>query len=160
MPTLVLVRHAKSDWGDPSLADHDRPLNDRGRSNAPMMAERFAATGLSVDRILSSTALRARTTAAAFGDALGLEVQLDSALYASSASTLVQTAMALGAEHNAQAVMLVAHHPGITVLAEALSGGVIEHMPTCAVATFSWGDADWHELASRQPETWSLSTPR
>ena len=70
MVELVLVRHAKSDWGDPGLPDHERPLNARGTANAPMMARRLADTGITVDRIVSSTAVRARTTAAAFGAAL------------------------------------------------------------------------------------------
>lgn len=67
MRQLILVRHAKSDWGDASLTDHDRPLNARGRQNAPMMAERLAETEPAAPRIISSTALRARTTAAEFG---------------------------------------------------------------------------------------------
>ena len=63
MRELILARHAKSDWGDARLADHDRPLNARGLRDAPRMARHLAADGVTVERILASTALRARSTA-------------------------------------------------------------------------------------------------
>ena len=89
MIRLALVRHAKSDWGDPRLDDHDRPLNDRGLRDAPRMARRLAETGFRPDVILSSTALRARTTAEAFGAELGVAVSLDPELYGAPARTLL-----------------------------------------------------------------------
>lgn len=156
MIDLVLVRHAKSDWGEPGLADHDRPLNDRGHRDAPAMAARLAATGVRPAVLLSSTALRARTTAFAFGDALGVEVELRAELYGASARTLLATAAASGAS----SVMLVAHDPGMTDLAEELSGGGISHMPTCAVAHFTWDTDDWDVAESIPPTTWDQQTPR
>lgn len=133
---LVLVRHAKSDWGSPDLADHDRPLNARGDRDAPSMAARLAATGYRPDAILASTALRARTTAAAFAAELGVEGVLDPELYGASADTLWRIAVASGAA----SVLIVAHDPGLSVLAERLSGGAVTHMPTAAVARFTWDD--------------------
>lgn len=156
MITLVLIRHAKSDWGDPSVPDHDRPLNPRGRRDAPKAAARFARSGVAVDRILSSTALRARATAQEFAEALGLEIEPDAELYASSASTLLGAAAATGAD----AVMLIAHDPGITDLAERLSDGGIAHMPTCAVARFSWNATDWGDVGRGIATEWTLITPR
>lgn len=156
MIELALVRHAKSDWGQPGLADHDRPLNERGQRDAPVMAERVAATGFRPARILSSTALRARTTAAAFGAALGVEVELDEALYGAPAGVLLARATASGAT----SVMVVAHNPGMSDLAASLSGGGIAHMPTCAVARFTWDAEDWDVAASLAPDSWELMTPR
>ena len=149
MKRLVLVRHAKSDWSDPLLDDHDRPLNGRGQANAPMMAERFAATGVKVARIVSSTAVRARTTAAEFASATGLEIELDDALYMSTAKTLLARAVSSGEE----SIMLVAHDPGITVLANELSAGGIQHMPTCAVAVFEW-EASRIDVAGYPSDEW------
>ncbi len=153
---LILVRHAKSDWGYPGLLDHDRPLNDRGLRDAPAMARRLAESGVRPDRILSSTALRARTTAAEFGAAADVKVDLDQQMYASSAATLASKAGASGAS----SVMLVAHNPGITDLAFQASGGEITHMPTCAVARFTWKANDWSEVDWSRADTWSLATPR
>lgn len=121
-----------------------------------MMAARFAESGLAPDRIISSTATRARTTAHEFGEALGIEVELDAELYASSTSTLLSKAAASGVE----SVMIVAHDPGITMLAQRLSRGGIAHMPTCAVARFSWDAADWRAAVREDAIDWSLSTPR
>lgn len=155
MTTLVLVRHAKSDWGSPRLDDHDRPLNDRGMRDAPAMAERFAASGVPVEAILASTALRARTTADVFGARLGLEPELDEALYGAGARTLMAAAVARGVP----SVMIVAHDPGMTALAAALSGGGIDHMPTCAIATFRWNEPDWDVASAIDPDSWIFDAP-
>ncbi|RGE20097.1 histidine phosphatase family protein [Leucobacter sp. wl10] len=156
MIELILVRHAKSDWGDAGVADHDRPLNERGRHDAPLMAERLARSGAEVERIVSSTAVRARTTAAAFGAELELEVELDPELYAAPASTL----LAKAAGTNAASAMVVAHNPGISDLAAQLSGDGIAHMPTCAVARFAWAAESWSELGSRVSARWWFDSPR
>ncbi|CAG7620364.1 SixA phosphatase family protein [Leucobacter soli] len=156
MRELILTRHAKSDWGDPELPDHDRPLNARGLRDAPAMADRLAATGVEVQRILSSTAVRARSTAAVFGAALGVEVELDEELYLASAAKLLTAA----AGSDAGTVMVVAHDPGISDLASTLSDGGITHMPTCAVARFTWQVDAWDEAVTRPADTWGLATPR
>lgn len=156
MIRLVLVRHAKSDWGDPGLDDHDRPLNGRGTGDAPRMSERLAATGFRPDAIRSSTALRARTTAAAFGEVLGVAVDLVPELYGASARTLLAEASAPGVP----SVLIVAHDPGLSVLAEQLSDGGIAHMPTCAVASFAWDEDEWDVATAVPPSSWSFDSPR
>jgi phosphohistidine phosphatase len=156
MIRLVLVRHAKSDWGNPALDDHDRPLNDRGIRDAPRMARELAETGFRPEVILSSTALRARTTAEAFAAEFGVAVNLDPELYGAPGRTLLAAAAASGAHQ----VIVVAHDPGMTDLAEQLSGGGIGHMPTCAVATFTWHQDDWDVLDAVDPVEWTLESPR
>lgn len=156
MIELILTRHAKSDWNNPSLTDHNRPLNERGEQNAPMMAERLADSGASVRRLLSSTALRARTTAEFFAEALNVEIELDQDLYLASDDGLLAHAMSSGVD----SVMLVAHDPGLSDLAVRLSSGGIEQMPTCAVARFTWDVASWDQVGDRPADTWSLDTPR
>lgn len=154
--TLALVRHAKSDWGTPALDDHDRPLNPRGYHDAPMMAERLAATGFRPDAILASTAVRAATTADFFSGAFGVPVELDESLYGAPASVLLRTA----AERGVRSVIVVAHDPGMTTLASRLSGGEIGGMPTCAVATFHWDEPDWDIATELDPQRWTFDTPR
>ena len=155
MIRLALVRHAKSEWGNPGLDDHDRPLNDRGMRDAPRMAARLAATGLRPDVILSSTAVRARTTAEAFAAELGVAVSLDPELYGAPAHTLLAAAAAT----RAATVMVVAHDPGMSALAASLSDDDIDHMPTCAVATFIWAQDDWDVASSVDPDNWTFDTP-
>jgi len=156
MRELILVRHAKSDWSDPELSDHDRPLNARGRRAAPLMAARFAASEQQVQRVLSSPAVRARATAEEFASALGMQVELEPALYLASASTLLATAAA----SEVDSVLLVAHDPGITELASYLSDGGISHMPTCAVARFVWQVETWGNAIEQAADSWSFETPR
>lgn len=156
MITLALVRHAKSDWGDPGLDDHDRPLNDRGRRDAPVLAARLAQTGFRPRALLTSTALRARTTAGYFADALGVHAEERAELYGAPARTLLSAAAASGAPQ----VMVVAHDPGMSVLADALSKGEIGAMPTCAVAVFTWDADDWDVATSVDPTSWTFDSPR
>lgn len=120
------------------------------------MARRVAENGLRVDRVMSSTAVRARRTAEAFHAALDAELHLVPDLYASSAETLWRTA----ADSGYPSIMLVAHDPGISLLASQLSRGEISHMPTCAVATFSWNVEEWREAADTAPTSWTFETPR
>lgn len=154
--TLVLMRHAKSDWSDPTLTDHDRPLNGRGVRDAPRMAARLAKTGFQPDLILASTAVRASMTADALGAALGVPITPVPNLYGASARTLISHAVG----HEAGSIVLVAHDPGMSDLAAELSGGGITHMPTAAVATFIWNSVDWDAVTTLEPDTWTLDTPR
>jgi phosphohistidine phosphatase len=156
MIRLALVRHAKSDWGDPHLDDHNRPLNERGRADAPRMARWFAESAFRPDVILSSTAVRARATAAAFGSATGVAVRLQERLYGAPAGLLLSAAVETGSD----AVVVVAHDPGMSVLAGHLSDGGIAHMPTCAVATFVWDTDDWDVATAVDPADWTFEAPR
>ncbi|BDZ64247.1 SixA phosphatase family protein [Agromyces mangrovi Wang et al. 2018] len=160
MKTLILVRHAKSDWGDARLDDHERPLNERGQRDAPEMGRRLAERGVVPDAIRSSTAVRARTTAAALAEALGLGAErlvLEERLYGASAATL-----RLVAEEFDESVgtgMIVAHDPGMSDLAYALSGS-IGRMPTCAVAEFDFDVTHWAETVAAIPVDVRLDTPK
>lgn len=161
MKTLALVRHAKSSWDHPGLDDHDRTLNERGLRDAPVMAARLAASGLRPGALLSSTAVRARTTAAVFGEALGVPPVLDDRLYGAAPGTLLRVV----AERADDAVLVVAHNPGLTALAQHFSGflagaDAISHMPTCAVAVFTFDVPTWDDVAGAVPASWSFDAPR
>lgn len=154
MVTLVLVRHAKSDWGTAGQPDHERPLNDRGHHDAPLMATALANSGFHPDRLLSSTAVRARTTADSFATALGVHVETSAGLYAATA----QEIWAAAAQTNAQRVLIVAHDPGLSDLASELAGSDVT-MTTCAVATFDIPGEKWPSMPPVVNE-WGLHAPR
>lgn len=160
MKTLVLVRHAKSAWDEPGIDDHDRPLADRGLRDAPEMGRRLAERGLEPDVIRSSTAVRARTTAELIADALGLapdRLDLDERLYGASPEDILGVVREL--DDAIGTAMVVAHDPGMSDLAFALSG-TIEHMPTCAVAEFRFDVASWPEAVEAEPVETRFDTPR
>ncbi|MET4158271.1 histidine phosphatase family protein [Agromyces sp. PvR057] len=160
MKTLMLVRHAKSDWGQPGLADHDRPLNDRGLRDAPAMGARLRERGSVPDAIRSSTALRAQTTAKLIARELGLDaasVELDERLYGSSPQTILRVVGEL--DDALGRAMIVAHNPGMADLAYDLTGSIGE-MPTCAVLELDFDVDEWAELEFQAPVATRFDTPR
>ncbi len=129
---LLLVRHAKSDWGNSTLGDFDRPLNERGRSNAPVMARRLADKGVKPQLIVSSPALRARSTAASFAAVLGINenhFKLQPAIYEASSQSLLSVINKL--DDRFDLIALFGHNPGITDLANDLCEAGIYNLPTC-----------------------------
>lgn len=160
MKTLLLVRHAKSSWEHPGAPDHDRPLNDRGLRDAPVMGRRLAERGVAPDVILSSTAVRALTTAELIAEALGFDaarIVTDERLYAASAEDVLRVIGELDDE--VSSAMVVGHNPETASLARRLSDEIHE-MPTCAVAEFTFDVDAWYELDDVEPVTVRVETPR
>ncbi|GMV18482.1 MAG: histidine phosphatase family protein [Myxococcales bacterium] len=156
MKTLLLMRHAKSSWDD-DVADHDRPLNARGERSAPQMAALLVGEKLQPDLILSSTALRARSTALSVAEAFAWkpEVRLMRSLYmadpAGILAEIASTPAAVGC------LLVVGHNPGMEDLVSDLSL-MRQAMPTAAVARF--GVRAWSELGSTRPELVHVWRPR
>ena len=141
---LILMRHAKSDWSDGSLSDHDRPLNERGRRAAPRMAVWLKSVNCVPDAILSSTAARTRETVKFLSGVLGeINVSWDESLYLSSPDTILNTIRSQG--NDARCLMVVAHNPGMTHLSSVLAGESIS-MPTAAAVVFQTSISHWDEL--------------
>jgi phosphohistidine phosphatase len=160
MKTLFLVRHAKSSRDDPTLADRDRPLNDRGLHDAPRMGHRLAKRGAKPDAIVSSPALRALATARLFAKELGFDrdrIVVDERLYATSADELLAVVRAL--DDRLGRVMLFGHNPELTDFAHRLSG-TIGNLPTCAVAEFGFDTTEWSAVGEVAPATVALDTPK
>ena len=157
MKTLLILRHAKSSWDHPRLRDHDRPLNARGRRDAPRMGRFIAARGLTPDLIVSSTAVRARTTAELAAAELGEEVEVETTpdLYHAAPRAYVEVAARSGG--TADRLMLVGHNPGITALVPHLTGAG-EYMPTAALAVVDLDIEDWTDLTATGGSTpgWNL----
>ena len=138
--TLYIVRHAKSSWKDTSLKDFDRPLNKRGKRNAPFMANILLETGVHPELILSSPAQRAKCTAEILQSTLGGELILKTDIYEASLSTLKRYLKAAFKIHDT--VMLVGHDPAITMLNNTVSDITIYHIPTAAIIAIALDDID------------------
>ncbi len=137
MKTLLLMRHAKSDWDDPALVDHERPLNNRGEKDAPKMGKHLAESGLIPDLIICSTAVRAKMTAEAVAVETGYDpgkIIFRSDLYLPRVDAMLDITEELPADKNT--VLMVSHNPGISQFLERLAGNFLNvpEMPTCAVA--------------------------
>ena len=151
MKALFLIRHAKSSWDDTALPDKDRPLNDRGKRDAPKMGKRLARRDVKPDLILSSPAMRALTTAEIIAKKLDYkrkDIVVDDRLYAGEADDLLNVIHKLGDKR--ERVILVGHNPELTDLAHRLSSE-ITHMPTCAVAAFTFDAKSWSNIGKAKP---------
>src|SRR4051812_42665146 len=150
MKRVLLLRHAKSSWDDPSLDDHARPLSGRGRRAAKAMARHLRAQGLQPRLVLCSTAKRTRETLVRIEPALGRhEVRAERELYGASAEALLARLQRL--PDKVDSVLVIGHNPGLQELALALAAAgetrdrVAEKFPTAALSTLEF-DGGWHEL--------------
>jgi phosphohistidine phosphatase len=160
MKTLFLVRHAKSSRDDPTLPDRERPLDDRGRLDAPRMGKRLSKRDAKPDLIMSSPALRALTTAQLFADQIGYErerIVIDDRLYARSAADLLDVIRTL--DTKLDCVMMFGHNPEFTDLAHQLSSEITD-MPTCSVVEFRFAAKAWSDVGEVEPAKVTLVKPK
>ena len=144
---ILIMRHAKSSWDDESLSDHDRPLNKRGKKDAPRMAVFLNELDLIPDIILSSSANRARATALTVAEHLNapsVEVEIVEDLYLAPPGIYLEHLERMADQFNRP--MFVGHNPGIESVVHQLSGQW-HGMPTAAVACFTVKIGIWSELS-------------
>ncbi len=144
----MILRHAKSDWGDATLLDRDRPLNKRGVAAARLLGTFLARSGRAPELVLSSPAVRARTTvelAAEAGD-WSCPVQLVDSLYESSPEETLRVVH--GADDSVESLMLVGHEPVWSSLVVALMGGGRVRFPTAALACLQFDAERWSGVRS------------
>ena len=148
MKRLFLLRHAKSSWDDPRLADFDRPLNERGRRAAPVVGRFMREQNVQPDLVLCSPAERARQTAALIAEAASLSapVRFDERIYDATAARLFEVVSQ--AEEGAGELLLVGHNPGMEELLELLTGEA-RRMPTAALARIHLDADEWARLGAR-----------
>ena len=122
MKTLLILRHAKSSWDDGSIPDHDRPLNGRGKRDAPRMGRYLVESGLAPHVVLASTARRARDTAMAVMEECGWqgELRLLRSLYLAEPTDYVLALRSVPAAE--ERALVVGHNPGLESLIEGLTG--------------------------------------
>jgi phosphohistidine phosphatase len=155
--TLILLRHAKSDWPD-GVPDHDRPLARRGRRDAPRAGQWLAARGYQPDVVICSTAERTRQTWSLLTNEAGFQssVTFDDRAYAASAGTLLYLARELPAD--CRTGMIIAHNPGISELANALAVEGVSGFPTAGLAVLTFAEG-WADLAPDTARLAAFVTP-
>lgn len=167
MKLLSLLRHAKSDWGDPSLEDFDRPLNERGWKAARHMGSELARRGFDFDCIVASPAVRVRETISGLTKNLkrNVEVRNEPRIYAASETTLLEIVREL--PETALAPLLVGHNPGLQSLIVALARDDSRHrhrvarkFPTAAFAQLELAVNRWADVERGVGEIAELIIPR
>jgi len=153
MKRLTLLRHAKSSWNDKSLADHDRPLSERGERDAPKMGARLAARRVRPSLILSSSATRAFTTAKRVAEALTYPLeflQAERRLYLASPQEILE--LVGSQEDNFSDLLIIGHNPGLTALANLLVPDLgLDNLPTAGVVAMEFATRKWSDLAQSDP---------
>lgn len=149
MKQVILVRHAKSSWKDMSLRDHDRPLNARGKRDAPFMAQQLLDKVETADAIVASSAVRAQKTAkhfkTAFEDSLE-EFITTSDLYHASPQEIMSVIQQVDDQYNR--ILVFGHNPGFTQFANMFSDIYIDNVPTCGIVCVDFNVVNWNKVSS------------
>ena len=142
--TLIIMRHAKSSWDDPGLADYDRPLNKRGLRDASRMAQWLSESELIPDQVIASAACRANQTASIVTNELALETDILETrdLYLSDYDAYLEQVSYL--PNNVETVLVIGHNPTMESLVYLLSGESVS-MPTAAIAVIQLPIDTWSD---------------
>ncbi len=148
MKKLLLLRHAKSDWGDASLPDFERPLNERGRRAAPLIGRFMREQELHPQLVIASPAQRTMETASLVIAASGIEAEMryDERIYEAQVGNLLQVISEI--DDRKTEVLLVGHNPGVESLIEYLTGET-RRVPTAALASITLDVERWREASAR-----------
>lgn len=155
------MRHAKSSWGDPSLDDKDRPLNKRGKRDAPEMGKRMAEDGHRPQAVISSPATRALNTAEKASSELGFkkkDIIIDDSIYSWDSSDVLEAIYAL--DDKLSSVMMVFHNPAITDLVNELTGENIENVPTSGLCVIGFDVDKWNKVSTKKGELIKFDYPK
>ena len=151
MKRLYLIRHAKSSWDDHALSDFERPLNERGQTDAPVMGKRLKQANVQPDCILASPAQRALQTAQILAAELDFpkeRIITAKGIYEAGVSDLLKVIRSI--EDAFQHVLLIGHNPGMTDLANYLTDARLDNLPTCGVVCADFDVSSWKEVAAGQ----------
>jgi phosphohistidine phosphatase len=161
MKQLLLVRHAKSDWNAPASGDFDRPLNDRGKKDAPVMAQRLIHKKIKVDAIVASPAKRAKKTASIFAKEYEIdkdEIILKEELYAAPITAFYDVVSNI--KDKFDSIAIFSHNPGITDFANSLTDTKIDNIPTCGVFAVKVRIKHWSDFKEAEKEFWFADYPK
>jgi len=158
---LTLVRHAKSSWKDPELADFDRPLSKRGKQDAPLMGERLAAMDQIPELLVSSPARRASKTARLLARELKIADErliFKPEIYEAEPAVLLEVVRDL--DDRWKHVLLVGHNPGLTEIGNLLADCGIENIPTCGVLCLDFDVESWEKIGPGSGTLVFYDTPK
>lgn len=161
MKTLTIIRHAKSSWEQEGLHDFERPLNERGRRDAPVMAARLRQSAEVPELLVSSPALRAITTARVFAEGLDISVdaiQIQAKIYEASVSTLLQIIRGLDDQYAHAA--LFGHNPGLSDLSRKLAPCDFDELPTCGIVQLGLPTDHWRDVSANSGKLLYSSWPK
>jgi phosphohistidine phosphatase len=148
--SLFIVRHGKSGWDYPSLADIDRPLIDRGIIDGYDIANRILKKGFIPEMIVTSPAIRALHTATIFARVIGIapdKISIIEDLYLAEAHEILS--VIADTDDECESLMIFGHNPGFTDLANKLSGLKLENLPTTGLVLLNFKTDSWKGISKK-----------
>ncbi len=159
MKTVYFIRHAKSSWENPGLRDFDRPLNNRGLRDAPFMATVLRNKNVVIDRIITSPANRAKTTAGYFARALEVTNFVeDEVIYEAYLQEVLNLVKSQSDDLNQ--IMVFGHNPTFTSIANLFSTTYIANLPTCGIVKIEGEIESWSELSEETASVVEIYFPK
>jgi phosphohistidine phosphatase len=161
MKTLYIIRHAKSSWDDPTLSDFDRPLNNRGKKDAPTMGKRLAQRQVVPGLLLSSPAERALTTCKIIAEEIHYpagKIKTVKNLYHADDAEILRIIQALDNKYSC--VWIFGHNPGLTDFVNLIADADIDNIPTCGVAICAFDIQSWDEVSKKKGVVTSFDYPK
>ena len=161
MKSLLIIRHAKSSWEVATIDDFDRPLNDRGKKEAPMMAKRLLDKKVKIDAFISSPAKRAKKTARLFAkefDYKEEDIIYKTELYNASENVFYKVIENI--EDSVDRIAIFAHNPGVTDFANSLTEMQIDNLPTSGVFAVKIDTPNWADIKEAKKEFWFFDYPK
>ena len=150
MKTLYVIRHAKSSWDDPTLSDFERPLNKRGKKDAPEMGKRLEGRNVTPDLLLSSPAERALTTCKTIAEKIQYplsKIKTNKNLYHAEDADILRIIQ--GLDNKYTCVWIFGHNPGLTDFVNLLADAGIDNIPTCGIVGISLAIGAWDEAGKK-----------
>ena len=161
MKTLILIRHAKSSWSSPVLSDIERPLNERGKRDAPFMGSLLLNNQILPDVIYSSPAVRALSTAKIIAEKvkyLPSNIKIKSEIYEASVPELLKVISLFDDEYNN--IMMFGHNPGFSYLANYLCNDFNNNMPTCSFVELNFDIDNWQNITANSGTLVNFEYPK
>ena len=161
MKSILIVRHAKSSWDLSTPNDIDRPLNERGKKDAPAAAKRLVKKGITIDAFISSPAKRAKRTAKFFITEYGLDkddIIIVPELYEAHSSVFYEVIGNLNDTYDTVAIF--SHNPGVTEFVNLLTEVKIDNMPTCGVFAVQADISNWEQFKEAEKKFWFFDYPK
>jgi len=161
MKTVILIRHAKSDWSEAGLPDIDRPLNERGKRDAPVMAHRLLDKEIKIDAFISSPAKRASKTAKIIAGEYGKKkdkIIFKDKLYLAEPAAFFEV---IGeADDDDESIAIFSHNNGLTDFANLLTDTRVDNIPTCGIFAVKAECDRWKDFQNAKKTFWFFDFPK
>ena len=159
MKKIFVLRHSKSSWKDSSLGDFHRPLNSRGKTDAPMMSSYLSTRIDMIDFLHCSSAIRTSDTSKYFIERINfINIEYDESLYHSSSLEIINNIKYYDEQYNS--AMIIAHNPGLTNFVNEITNIMLDNLPTTGLVEINFDCAKWADISQNNSTVIDIKFPK